>query len=69
MAVFEEQVGEVVGRVARRRDGPQHDTVGDLEVLAGLHTSVRVFEPSLGRRHEHRTVGGQGGTARDVVGV
>lgn len=53
----------------RRGGGPQHQPVGQLDVLGGLDAAVGVFEPGAGGGEEHGAVRGELGAARDVVGV
>ena len=59
----------MIGRVAGRGDGPQHDVVGDLDVVTRLDGLVGHLEPGAGGSQECRAVRCQFRAAGDVVGV
>lgn len=59
----------MIGCVAGCGDRLQHETVGDLDVLARLDGPVGHLQPRTGRSQERRPVSGELRAAGDVVGV
>ena len=68
-AVLDEEVGEMVGRVTRRRDRPENEPVTQLDLVAVRDVAVRDLEVRAARREERRAPRREFGAARHVVGV